>query len=99
MRGQILKNQGDNVTLQTIYDPSAVYQQNYLNRMSGINGFTKERTRRQLAEIPVDDLNALIAQGDLDAIVFHNSSGKEAKTALKRLLRRFPEWRCSTGAI
>ena len=94
MRGQILRKHGDNVTLQTVYDPSSVYQQNYLSRMNGHKGFTENRTRKQLADIPVDDLNALVTAGDLDAIVFSQSSGKEAKTALNRLLVRFPEWRC-----
>jgi hypothetical protein len=94
MRGQILRKQGDNVTLQTVYDPSEIYRKNYLSRMNGHKGFTKERTRQQLADIPIDDLNALITSGDLDAIVFNESSGKEAKTALNKLLARFPEWRC-----
>ena len=94
MRGQILRKHGDNVTLQTVYDPSSVYQQNYLSRMNGHKGFTENRTRQQLADIPVDDLNALVAVNDMDAIVFSQSSGKEAKTALNRLLVRFPEWRC-----
>lgn len=94
MRGQILRKQGDNVTLQTIYDPSAIYQQNYLSRMNGHSGWTADRSMKQTADIPVDDLNALIAAGDIDAIVFSESSGKEAKTALNKLLVRFPEWRC-----
>ena len=94
MRGQILRKHGDEVTLQTIYDPSQIYKQNYFSRKNGHKGFTKERTRQQLADIPVDDLNALITAGDIDAIVFSESSGKEAKTALNRLLVRFPEWRC-----
>ena len=94
MRGQILRNKNDQVTIQTIYDPSEIYKQNYLSRMNGHNGWNKERTRKQLADIPVDDLNALVVAGDLDAIVFDSSSGKEAKTALNRLLVRFPEWRC-----
>ena len=94
MRGQILRKHGDDVTLQTIYDPSSVYQQNYLSRMNGHKGFTENRTRQQLAEIPADDLNSLITAGDIDAIVFSESSGNEARTALKRLLVRFPEWRC-----
>lgn len=94
MRGQILRKHGEEVTLQTIYDPSSVYQQNYLSRMNGHKGFTENRTRQQLADIPIDDLNALIAVNDMDAIVFSQSSGKEAKTALNRLLVRFPEWRC-----
>ena len=94
MRGQILRKHGDNVTLQTVYDPSEIYKQNYLSRMNGHKGFTENRTRQQLADIPVDDLNALVTAGDIDAIVFNESSGKEAKTALNRLLVRFPEWRC-----
>lgn len=94
LRGQILHKKGEDITLQTIYDPSSVYQQNYLSRMNGHKGWNKERTRKQLADIPVDDLNALVAVNDMDAIVFSQSSGKEAKTALKRLLVRFPEWRC-----
>lgn len=94
LRGQILHKKGEDITLQTIYDPSSVYQQNYLSRMNGHKGWNKERTRKQLADIPVDDLNALVAVNDMDAIVFSQSSGKEAKTALNRLLVRFPEWRC-----
>ncbi len=94
MRGQILRKHGDDVTLQTVYDPSEIYKQNYLSRMNGHNGFTQNRTRQQLADIPADDLNALITAGDIDAIVFSESSGNEARTALNRLLVRFPEWRC-----
>jgi hypothetical protein len=62
--------------------------------MNGHNGWTTDRTRKQLADIPVDDLNALITAGDIDAIVFSESGGKDAKTALNKLLVRFPEWRC-----
>lgn len=94
MRGQILQQQGDNLTLQTVYDPSQIYKQNYQSRMNGHKGWTPDKSMKQSAEIPVDDLNALITAGDLDAIVFSESNGKEAKTALNKLLVRFPEWRC-----
>jgi hypothetical protein len=61
-------------------------------------GFTKGRTMRKVANIDPDELSALCIAGDSDALDFM-ASGYSDRKALRRLLVRFPQWRCSEGAI
>ena len=68
-----------------------------LRRMLG-KGFTKDGTKRWISNIDADELNALCLNGDRDALDF-TGSGHKDREALRRLLRRFPQWRCSEGGI
>ena len=53
---------------------------------------------RKVANIDEEELLALMANGDIDALDFAHS-GYSDKYALRRLLQKFPRWRCSEGAI
>jgi hypothetical protein len=61
-------------------------------------GFTKDGTKRWISNIDGDELNALCLGGDRDALAFRES-GRRDREALRRLLRRFPRWRCSEGGV
>ena len=68
-----------------------------LMRMLG-KGFTKDGHSRWISNIDADELNALRLNGDKDAAAF-TESGHKDREALRRLLRRFPQWRGSEGGI
>jgi hypothetical protein len=68
-----------------------------LRRMLG-KGFTKDGRKRWISNIDPDELKALSTNGDRDARAFEESGYKD-REALRRLLRRFPQWRCSEGCV
>ena len=51
---------------------------------------------REVARIPVEEAAMLEAIHDLDYLSFSRNNDK---AALKRLLKRFPYWRCSSGGV
>ena len=51
---------------------------------------------REIARIPVEEAAMLEAIHDLDYLSFSRNNDK---AALKRLLKRFPYWRCSEGGF
>ena len=51
---------------------------------------------REVARIPVEEAAMLEAQCDLDYLSFSRNNDK---AALRRLLKRFPYWRCSNGGF
>ena len=53
---------------------------------------------RKVANIDEEELYALMANGDTDAMDFAQS-GYSDKRSLRLLLLKFPQWRCSEGAI
>lgn len=62
-------------------------------------GFIRENGKivgREVARIPVDEAAMLRANYDLDYLAFSENNDK---AALRRLLKRFPHWRCSEGGI
>lgn len=61
-------------------------------------GFTAGRTMRKLANIDADEYNALLMKMDKDALDLEASGWRDMR-ALRRLLTRFPAWRCSEGGI
>ena len=61
-------------------------------------GFTKAGTGRWVANIDVDEFNALLMKMDKDALDLEASGWRDVR-ALRRLLTRFPAWRCSEGGI
>jgi hypothetical protein len=68
-----------------------------LRRMLG-RGFTRDGKSRWISNIDIDELEALYLGGDRDAAAFMESGYKD-REALRRLLRRFPQWRCSEGGV
>ena len=51
---------------------------------------------REVARIPVEEAAMLEAIHDLDYLCFSRNNDK---AALRRLLKRFPYWRCSEGGF
>ena len=51
---------------------------------------------REVARIPVEEAAMLEAIHDLDYLSFSRNNDK---AALRRLLKRFPYWRCSSGGV
>ena len=51
---------------------------------------------REIARIPVEEAAMLEAMCDIDYLSF---SRNKDKAALRRLLQRFPYWRCSGGDV
>ena len=84
--------------MQTVFDPSAIYHQNYQEKMTGTNGWTPERSMKKMIEYPVDDLEMLITAGDLDAFALKHATTKEVVTeSLKNIKRKYPDLYRSWG--
>jgi hypothetical protein len=98
MREQILRKIGDNISLQTVFDPSSIYQQNYQEKIAGNNGWTPEKSMKKLIEYPVDDLEMLITAGDLDAFALKHATTKEVVAeSLRNIKRKYPDLYRSWG--
>jgi len=61
-----------------------------------IRGESGEVEGRLIGRIPAEDAAMLEAQFDLDWLAFDRNADKRA---FKRLLKRFPYWRCCEGGI
>lgn len=95
---QELKEQGDTITLTNHLNTDDAERENWRGVQEG-NGFIKENGKLQgrlIANIPVDEAAMLEANYDLDYLAFSRNNDK---AALKRLLQRFPYWRCSSGGF
>lgn len=96
--GQELKEQGDDITLTNRFNTDDVERENWQGVQAG-NGFIKENGKLQgrlLANIPVEEAAMLEANYDIDYLAFSRNNDK---AALRRLLQRFPHWRCSSGGF
>lgn len=90
---------GDKVVLTTYFDPEAIHRENYERKKRVGKGFSKDKTHRHVASIPTEDMAGLLAMKDLDAIAFMEGDAQTRRSALRRLLKRFPEWQCCEGAV
>jgi hypothetical protein len=100
MRANKISSAGDNVTLTTIYDPTTNYELNYRARMENYRQLTQGKTMMPVASIPIDDLERLVALGDLDAIAVDTATEPDIlRQALRRLLAKYPEFRISEARI
>ena len=99
MRREILKiDDNGRAEMRVLVDSDATDALNAQERLLRGKGFTQGRTMRKLANIDPEELNALCMNMDKDALDFV-ASGYSDKKSLKRLLVRFPAWRCSEGGI
>ena len=99
MRQEILElDDNGRAEMRVFVDSDGVDALNAQERLLNGKGFTQGRTMRKLANIDPDELNALCMNMDKDALGFV-ASGYSDKKALKKLLVRFPAWRCSEGGI
>ena len=92
---KILNENKDRYELNTVYDPTAHDIRNMRERNDSGKGFLPGREGRKIASIPVDDMMALIQNGNADAQAA--MAGDDA--AMRRLIRAHPEWRTSEGGI
>ena len=96
--GQELQERGDDFRLVNHLNTDDAERENWRGVQAG-NGFIKENGKLQgrlIANIPVDEAAMLEANYDLDYLAFSRNNDK---AALKRLLQRFPYWRCSSGGF
>ena len=97
--GQELEELGDGVRLLNHINTDDAERENWRGVQRG-KGFIRDGrgniSGRLVAQIPADEAAMLEAQKDLDYLSF---SRKGDKAAFRRLLKRFPYWRCSEGGI
>ena len=96
--GQEILQHGDEITLVNHLNTDDTERMNW-NLLQHSNGFIRENgalQARKIAEIPEDEAAMLRAKNDTDFLAFEMCGDK---SALKRLLQRFPYWRCSSGGF
>ena len=97
--GQELKERGDELTLLNHINTDDEERLNWQSVQQG-KGFIRDDKNhiigREIARIPVDEAAMLEAQCDLDYLSFTRNNDK---AAFRRLLKRFPYWKCCEGGI
>ena len=96
---QEIEGRGDNVRLLNHINTDGAERENWQQLQQGKGFIRDERGNvagRFVANIPVEEAAMLEAQKDLDYLSFSRNGDKNA---LRRLLKRFPYWRCSEGGI
>ena len=95
---QELEEHGDELKLTNHINTDEIEKENWAKTQAG-KGFIRENGKivaREIAQIPVEEAAMLEAQYDLDYLAFSRNNDK---AALKKLLARFPHWRCCSGGI
>ena len=96
--GQELTERGDEIKLTNHFNTDEIERANW-ESVQHTNGFIRENGKvvaREIARIPVDEAAMLEANYDLDYLAFSRNNDK---AAFRRLLARFPHWRCASGGI
>lgn len=97
--GQKIEERGDNIQLLNHINTDETERDNWHQVQEG-KGFIKDEhghvAGRHIADIPVEEAAMLEAQYDLDYLSFSRNGDKNA---FRRLLQRFPHWRCAEGGI
>lgn len=98
--GQELTERGDNVTLLNHINTDDTERENWKSVQESGKGFIRDKhgnvSARLVANIPVEEAAMLIALKDIDYLSF---TMNRDKNAFRRLLKRFPHWRCCEGGI
>ena len=97
--GQEFEELGDSVRLLNHINTDEAERENWEQVQEGKGFIRDERGNvagRLVANIPVEEAAMLEAQKDLDYLSFTRNGDKNA---FRRLLKRFPYWRCSEGGI
>lgn len=84
--------------MRALVDSDDIDQMNMEMRRADPRGFTQGKTLRRVANIDGEEYQALLMKLDRDALDFE-ASGRRDKTALRRLLARYPQWKCSEGGV
>ena len=96
---QELDESGEEVRLINHINTDDEERLNWQSVQNG-KGFIRDEKKhvigREVARIPVEEAAMLEAFHDLDYLSFSRNNDK---AALKRLLKRFPYWRCSEGGF
>lgn len=97
--GQKVEELGDEIRLLNHINTDENERENWKSVQQG-KGFIRDNhghvAGRLVANIPVEEAAMLEAQKDLDYLSFSLNGDK---AAFRRLLARFPYWRCSEGGI
>ncbi|MBQ3399575.1 MAG: hypothetical protein IJG51_11855 [Synergistaceae bacterium] len=97
--GQELEERGDDVMLLNHINTDDAERENWKQLQCG-RGFIRDAhgkvAGRLVAQIPVEEAAMLEAQKDIDYLSFSRNGDKNA---FRRLLARFPYWRCAEGGI
>ena len=90
---------GDDFRLLNHFNTDDVQRDNWRNVQQG-KGFIRDSkgsvSGRLVASIPADEAAMLETMKDLDYLSFSRNGDK---AAFRRLLQRFPYWRCAEGGI
>ena len=96
---QQIEELGENVRLLNCINTDDAERENWRQSQQG-KGFIHDSkghlAGRLIANIPVEEAAMLEAQYDLDYLSFSQNGDKNA---FRRLLQRFPHWRCAEGGI
>ncbi len=95
---QELEEFGEEIKLLTHINSDDLERENW-ERVQNGKGFIYEKGQlvgREIARIPVEEAAMLEAMCDIDYLSFSRNNDKGA---LRRLLQRFPYWRCSGGDV
>ena len=96
---QELEMRGDDFRLLNHFNTDDVQRDNWRNVQQG-KGFIRDSkgsvSGRLVASIPADEAAMLETMKDLDYLSFSRNGDK---AAFRRLLQRFPYWRCAEGGI
>ena len=91
MRKKFLQIEKDKYFLHVITDLTPYLRKNYEEKKLIGKGFSKKRTWRKIGTIPIDFLLSLSREQQEEIM-------KNPK-AIKKLLKKHPEFRCSEGEI
>lgn len=97
---QELEVSGEDMTLRNRLNTDEEERINW-SGVQGGKGFIYEKGKhfpsgREVARIPMEEAAMLEAMYDMDYLAFTRNGDK---AALRRLLKRFPYWRCSSGGV
>ena len=97
--GQEIEELGEEVRLLNHINTDEEERLNWEQSQQG-KGFIRDEhghvAGRHIANIPVEEAAMLETMKDLDYLSFSRNGDKQA---FRRLLQRFPHWRCSEGGI
>jgi len=91
MRKEILQIEKDKYFLRVISDLTPYLKKNYEEKKFIGKGFSKKKTWRKIGSIPLDFLLSLPKEQQEEIM-------KDPK-AIKKILKKHPEFRCSEGKI
>ena len=99
MLKQEFHEHGDELQLVNHINTDEAERENWRHLQEVGKGFIRENGEivgREVARIPVEEAAMLEAICDLDYLSFSRNNDK---AAFRRLLKRYPHWRCSEGSV